>query len=146
MHTHNTLDYSAWVYFEAEYVHYMIMWSLSHYCQAHNFFATVQSFLIFFFLIQFFAPLQPVRVEFEYGGDGRRTGEANVDFATHQEAMEAMKKHRANMRMYSFCIASWLFSSILGVHKYGNVYLNGGMFFCSQTPSLVLVAVVGMVG
>ncbi|XP_076439927.1 heterogeneous nuclear ribonucleoprotein F-like [Babylonia areolata] len=49
-------------------------------------------------VFDFFAPLQPVRVDFEYGPDGRRTGEANVDFATHQEAMEAMKKHRANMQ------------------------------------------------
>ena len=59
-----------------------------------------ETYLLLFFCpgFQFFAPLQPVRVEFEYGGDGRRTGEANVDFATHQEAMEAMKKHRANMR------------------------------------------------
>ncbi|KAK7113546.1 heterogeneous nuclear ribonucleoprotein F-like [Littorina saxatilis] len=49
-------------------------------------------------VFDFFLPMQPVRVEFEYGQDGRRTGEANVDFATHQEAMEAMKKHRANMQ------------------------------------------------
>ncbi|KAL8597449.1 hypothetical protein ACOMHN_050947 [Nucella lapillus] len=49
-------------------------------------------------VFDFFSPLQPVRVDFEYGSDGRRTGEANVDFATHQEAMEAMKKHRANMQ------------------------------------------------
>ncbi|PVD38868.1 hypothetical protein C0Q70_01493 [Pomacea canaliculata] len=49
-------------------------------------------------VFDFFAPIQPVRVEFEYGSDGRRTGEANVDFATHQEALEAMKKHRSNMR------------------------------------------------
>lgn len=49
-------------------------------------------------VFDFFAPIQPVRVEFEYGSDGRRTGEANVDFATHQEALEAMKKHRSNMQ------------------------------------------------
>ncbi|KAK7502353.1 hypothetical protein BaRGS_00006306 [Batillaria attramentaria] len=49
-------------------------------------------------VFDFFKPMQPVRVEFDYGPDGRRTGEANVDFATHQEALEAMKKHRANMQ------------------------------------------------
>lgn len=49
-------------------------------------------------LFQFFSPIQPVRCEFEFGENGRPTGEANVDFATHQEALEAMKKHRKNMR------------------------------------------------
>lgn len=32
--------------------------------------------------------------------DGRPTGEANVDFSTHQEAVEAMKKHKTNMRKW----------------------------------------------
>ena len=45
-------------------------------------------------------PLRPVKCEFEYGPNGRPTGEANVDFATHQDAVEAMKKHKTNMRMY----------------------------------------------
>lgn len=49
---------------------------------------------------QFFSPIQPVRVNFEFGTNGRPSGEANVDFATHQEAMEAMKKHKSNMRKY----------------------------------------------
>jgi heterogeneous nuclear ribonucleoprotein F/H len=62
-------------------------------------------------LFQFFSPLLPVRVEFEYGSDGRRTGEANVDFATHQDAMDAMKKHRANMR-------KWLQNLIYPVDKF----------------------------
>ena len=47
---------------------------------------------------QFFSPLVPVKVEFEYNSAGKPTGEANVDFSTHQEAKEAMKKHKANMR------------------------------------------------
>ena len=52
-----------------------------------------------FFPLQFFTPLVPVRVEFEFNPmDGRPTGEANVDFSTHQEAVEAMKKHKTNMR------------------------------------------------
>nr|KAG5710375.1 hypothetical protein BaRGS_022193 [Batillaria attramentaria] len=49
-------------------------------------------------VFDFFAPIQPVRVNFEFGPSGRPAGEANVDFATHQEAMDAMKKHRANMQ------------------------------------------------
>lgn len=46
----------------------------------------------------FFSPLVPVKVEFEFNAQGRPTGEANVDFSTHQEAKEAMKKHKANMQ------------------------------------------------
>lgn len=49
-------------------------------------------------VFDFFSPLQPVRVNFEFSSSGRPTGEANVDFATHQEAMEAMKKHKSNMQ------------------------------------------------
>lgn len=49
-------------------------------------------------VFDFFSPIQPVRCEFEFGDNGRPTGEANVDFATHQEAVEAMKKHKSNMQ------------------------------------------------
>ncbi|KAH9495429.1 Heteroproteinous nuclear ribonucleoprotein H [Bulinus truncatus] len=49
-------------------------------------------------VFDFFSPIQPVRCEFEFGDNGRPTGEANVDFATHQEAVEAMKKHKCNMQ------------------------------------------------
>jgi len=49
-------------------------------------------------VFDFFSPIQPVRCEFEYNDNGRATGEANVDFATHQEAVEAMKKHKSNMQ------------------------------------------------
>lgn len=48
-------------------------------------------------IAEFFAPLTPVSVEFEYGPNGRPTGEANVDFKTHQQAVEAMKNHKKNM-------------------------------------------------
>lgn len=46
----------------------------------------------------FFLPIQHVLREFEFGRQGRRTGEVNIDFATHQEAVEATKKHRTNMQ------------------------------------------------
>uniref|UniRef100_A0A0B7ASE6 RRM domain-containing protein n=1 Tax=Arion vulgaris TaxID=1028688 RepID=A0A0B7ASE6_9EUPU len=49
-------------------------------------------------VFDFFSPVQPIRCEFEFGDNGRPTGEANVDFATHQEAVEAMKKHKCNMQ------------------------------------------------
>ena len=55
------------------------------------------------FFLQFFSPLVPVRIEFEFNPmDGRPTGEANVDFSTHQEAVEGMKKHKTNMRKWLF--------------------------------------------
>jgi len=49
-------------------------------------------------VFDFFSPIQPVRCEFELNDQGRSTGEANVDFATHQEAVDAMKKHKCNMQ------------------------------------------------
>lgn len=45
-----------------------------------------------------------MKVEFEYNAGGKPTGEANVDFSTHQEAKEAMKKHKANMRKFTFAL------------------------------------------
>jgi len=52
---------------------------------------------IFLAFVQFFAPLNPVQVYIEYNDDGRPSGEADADFATHAEAQQAMKKHKAMM-------------------------------------------------
>lgn len=55
---------------------------------------------MYFWFPQFFSPLTPVRVEFEFAPNGRPTGEANVDFKTHSDAVEAMSRHKKNMRKY----------------------------------------------
>lgn len=39
-----------------------------------------------------------MRVHLEIGPDGRVTGEADVEFATHEDAVAAMSKDKANMR------------------------------------------------
>nr|XP_012613742.1 heterogeneous nuclear ribonucleoprotein F-like isoform X2 [Microcebus murinus] len=49
-------------------------------------------------IYSFFSPLKPVRVQIEIGPDGRVTGEADVEFATHEEAVASMSKDRANMQ------------------------------------------------
>ncbi|VDP91887.1 unnamed protein product [Echinostoma caproni] len=43
---------------------------------------------------RFLAPLQPVNIRIRMNSSGRPTGEAVVDFASHDEAKEAMKKDR----------------------------------------------------
>ncbi|XP_063289662.1 heterogeneous nuclear ribonucleoprotein H3 isoform X1 [Pelobates fuscus] len=46
----------------------------------------------------FFSPLAPIRVHIDIGADGRATGEADVEFATHEDAVAAMSKDKNNMQ------------------------------------------------
>uniref|UniRef100_A0A2K6AWX9 RRM domain-containing protein n=1 Tax=Macaca nemestrina TaxID=9545 RepID=A0A2K6AWX9_MACNE len=58
-------------------------------------------------IYNFFSPLHPMRVHIEIGPDGRVTGEADVEFATHEDAVAAMAKDKANMQ-----------------HRYVELFLN----------------------
>ncbi|XP_056140657.1 heterogeneous nuclear ribonucleoprotein H1, like isoform X2 [Lampris incognitus] len=58
-------------------------------------------------IYNFFSPLNPVRVHMEVGHDGRVTGEADVEFATHEDAVASMSKDKANMQ-----------------HRYVELFLN----------------------
>lgn len=48
-------------------------------------------------IFDFFRPLRPVRIELLSDRMGRPSGEANVEFFTHDEATKAMAKDKANM-------------------------------------------------
>ncbi|XP_048838362.1 heterogeneous nuclear ribonucleoprotein H2-like isoform X2 [Brienomyrus brachyistius] len=45
----------------------------------------------------FFSPLQPAKICMEYGGDGRASGEADVYFPCHEDAVSAMSRDKARM-------------------------------------------------
>ncbi|XP_072112608.1 G-rich sequence factor 1 isoform X1 [Mobula birostris] len=66
-------------------------------------------------VVKFFQPLKPVRIIVEYGPDGKATGEADVHFATHEDAVAAMTKDKSHMQ-----------------HRYIELYLNS---FCSGIPT-----------
>uniref|UniRef100_A0A2I3HFH8 G-rich RNA sequence binding factor 1 n=1 Tax=Nomascus leucogenys TaxID=61853 RepID=A0A2I3HFH8_NOMLE len=48
-------------------------------------------------IINFFAPLKPVRITMEYSSSGKATGEADVHFETHEDAVAAMLKDRSHV-------------------------------------------------
>jgi len=43
-------------------------------------------------ILQFFRPIEPVNVRIILENGGRPSGEADVEFATHEEALKAMCK------------------------------------------------------
>lgn len=49
-------------------------------------------------IYEFFLPLNPLSVRLLYDDNNRPSGEADVEFATHEEAMKAMMKDKANMQ------------------------------------------------
>ena len=42
--------------------------------------------------------MNPIRVHIDIGADGRATGEADVEFVTHEDAVAAMSKDKNHMR------------------------------------------------
>lgn len=50
-----------------------------------------------FAALQFFAPLRPTRILVEYDSHGDATGEADVHFESHEDAVAAMAKEGAQM-------------------------------------------------
>ncbi|XP_020371804.1 heterogeneous nuclear ribonucleoprotein H3 isoform X2 [Rhincodon typus] len=68
----------------------------------------------------FFSPLNPLRIHLEYGSDGRATGEADVEFATHEDAVAAMSKDKAHMQHRY--IELFLNSTAGGGSGYGSNY------------------------
>lgn len=49
-------------------------------------------------IVNFFSPLKPVRIHIEFGPDGKATGEADVYFTTHEDAVSAMTKDRSHIQ------------------------------------------------
>lgn len=47
----------------------------------------------FILLLQFFLPNFPARIEYVYASDGQMSGSAFVEFKTHQQAVEAVKRN-----------------------------------------------------
>lgn len=50
-----------------------------------------------FHAFQFFAPLRPTRILVEYNSHGDATGEADVHFKSHEDAVTAMAKEGSQM-------------------------------------------------
>lgn len=51
-------------------------------------------------IFEFFLPLRPVSVNIIYDDLGRASGEADVEFATHEDAVKAMNKDKAFIRKH----------------------------------------------
>ncbi|XP_029496053.1 heterogeneous nuclear ribonucleoprotein H3 [Oncorhynchus nerka] len=49
-------------------------------------------------IANFFSPLTPVRVHIDFGPNGKSTGEADVEFRSHEDAVSAMSKDKNHMQ------------------------------------------------
>ncbi|XP_074849885.1 G-rich sequence factor 1 [Carettochelys insculpta] len=49
-------------------------------------------------IVNFFAPLKLTKITMEYNSSGKATGEADVHFETHEDAVAAMEKNRAHVQ------------------------------------------------
>uniref|UniRef100_A0A8C7FF94 RRM domain-containing protein n=1 Tax=Oncorhynchus kisutch TaxID=8019 RepID=A0A8C7FF94_ONCKI len=56
-------------------------------------------------IVQFFSPLALSRILVEFGPDGRASGEADVYFTSHQDAVSAMTRDKAHMRTSIYSIS-----------------------------------------
>lgn len=54
----------------------------------------IDKYLTLWILFQFFRPIEPVNVRIIMENAGRPSGEADVEFASHEEALKAMCKVR----------------------------------------------------
>ncbi|XP_037069007.1 heterogeneous nuclear ribonucleoprotein H2-like [Pollicipes pollicipes] len=71
-------------------------------------------------VIDFFRPLNPVHVHMLFDDMGRPSGQANVDFSSHEEAVKAMSKDKSHM-----------------AHRYIELFLNstpGGNYAAQAVP------------
>lgn len=49
-------------------------------------------------IAKFFSPLNPLRVHIDVGPNGKSTGEADVEFRSHEDAVAAMSKDKNHMQ------------------------------------------------
>ena len=68
-----------------------------------------------------------------FNSEGRASGEADVDFASHEEAKEGMKRDRASMRK-SPVVSLWLCS-----HSYKCTENKAGIFTTTISDELTFM-------
>ncbi|XP_056878302.1 heterogeneous nuclear ribonucleoprotein H3 isoform X2 [Takifugu flavidus] len=77
---------------------------------------------------KFFSPLNPVRVHIDFAPNGKSTGEADVEFRSHEDAVAAMSKDKNHMQHRY--IELFLNSTSSGASELGrgggNYYSNSG--------------------